>query len=105
MAEYVERKELRETYEKWRDDLARSGNEYGCGLMEDVLFELDAQSTVAIEPVVHGRWAKWHGDSRHYCSACGAYANVQRDATGYIEYEFLDSYCSDCGARMDGDEE
>ena len=56
-----------------------------------------------VAPVVHARWEKWHGDSRHHCTACECYANAQTDAYGYIEEEFFDVYCPNCGARMDGD--
>lgn len=101
MAEYIERKELRETYEKWRNDLARSGNEYGCGLMEDVLFELDAQSTVAIEPVVHGRW---DGNDCTVCKLPWNY-NMVQDADDWGYFDPMPDYCPNCGAKMGGDEE
>lgn len=96
MAEYIEREAVRAALQK-----------YGFQAPDMTVTELveDELTAADVAPVRHARWAKWHGDPRHYCAACGAYANAQRDATGYIEYDFLDSYCSDCGARMDGDEE
>ena len=58
--------------------------------------------TIEAEPVKHGRWEKWNGDDRHHCTVCECYANAERDSYGYIAYEFLDNYCSNCGCRMDG---
>ena len=41
--ELIDREPFRKTMEKWRDDFAKSGDEEKCGLIEDVIFELNAQ--------------------------------------------------------------
>lgn len=39
----IVRTELRSTFQQWRDNFAEAGDEAKCSLMEDVLWELDAQ--------------------------------------------------------------
>lgn len=39
----IDRTGLRSTFQQWRDDFAEAGDETKCSLMEDVLWELDAQ--------------------------------------------------------------
>lgn len=56
-----------------------------------------------VAPVVHGAWKKWRGDYQHHCTVCECYANAQRNSMGCVENEFLDDYCPNCGARMDGE--
>lgn len=43
MAEYIDREALREILENWRDAHADVDDEEGCGLLEDVIWEVDAQ--------------------------------------------------------------
>lgn len=111
MAEYIDKEAfLKGIKERYCLPCKGAGKDHdGCKCracwVVDICGDVIDAPAADVAPVRHARWAKWHGDPRHYCAACGAYANAQRDATGYIEYDFLDSYCSDCGARMDGDEE
>lgn len=93
MAEYINRKALRTTYTKWRNIQAKIDDDYGYGLMDDVLRELDAQPAADVEPVRHGRLLRT-GIDEYYgefaeCSVCGwdNMANAK--------------YCSGCGAKMD----
>lgn len=43
MAEYIDREVLRKVLENWRDAHADVDDEQGCGLLEDVIWEVDAQ--------------------------------------------------------------
>lgn len=56
MAEYIEREALRKILENWRDAHADVDDEQGCGLLEDVIWEVDAQPAADVAPVMHGRW-------------------------------------------------
>lgn len=49
-------------------------------------------------PVVHARWVNEENGYRD-CSECGCEHPI-RDARGYL---VDDSYCPNCGAKMDGD--
>lgn len=42
MAEYIEREALREILDGWRDAHADVDDVHGCGLLEDVICEVDA---------------------------------------------------------------
>lgn len=55
MAEYIEREALRKVLEVWRDAHADVDDEQGCGLLEDVIWEVDAQPAADAVPVV---WCK-----------------------------------------------
>lgn len=52
MAEYIERSALRKILENWRDAHADVDDEQGCGLLEDVICEVDAQTAADVEEVV-----------------------------------------------------
>lgn len=94
MAEYIEREELREILDGWRDAHADVDDVHGCGLLEDVICEVDAQTVADVAPVVHGRWApvnKIDPISGYRCSKC-------RCIVGFD----LTPYCPGCGAKMDG---
>lgn len=58
MAEYIERGALRKILENWRDAHADADDEQGCGLLEDVIWEVDAQPAADAAPVRHGKWEK-----------------------------------------------
>lgn len=94
MAEYIERKRA---IVDACNSLELYPSEYE--KLEDALTKIPAAD---VSPVVHGRWEKWNGDDRHHCTVCECYANAERDSYGYIAYEFLDNYCPNCGAKMDG---
>lgn len=52
MAEYIGREALRKVLENWRDAHADVDDEQGCGLLEDVIWEVDAQPAADVAPVV-----------------------------------------------------
>ena len=94
MPEYIEREALLETLKNWRDAHAAVDDEEGCGLIEDVMWEINAQATADVAPVVHGRWDIMGGTkTRRICSNC---------RWDVPEYGKFYSYCPNCGARMDG---
>lgn len=96
MAEYIEREALREILDGWRDAHADVDDVHGCGLLEDVICEVDAQTAANVAPVVHGRWISFLGGDhimpeRYYrCSRCGRVESRRQP------------YCH-CGAKMDGE--
>ena len=103
MAEYIEREALREILDGWRDAHADVDDVHGCGLLEDVICEVDAQTAADVAPVVHGRW----DDSGRYtfpgggtavrCTECGCALTVS-------EYHLNNwNYCPVYGAKMDGE--
>lgn len=75
MAEYIEREALCKILENWRDAHADVDDEHGCGLLEDVLCEVNAQTAADVAPVVrckdckHRGWVQepCHGKSVDYC--------------------------------------
>lgn len=60
MAEYIEREALRKVLENWRDAHADVDDEQGCGLLEDVIWEVDAQPFADVAPVTRCK------DCEHY---------------------------------------
>ena len=96
MAEYIKREALREILDGWRDAHADVDDVHGCGLLEDVICEVDAQTAANVAPVVHGRWISFLGGDhimpeRYYrCSRCGRVESRRQP------------YCH-CGAKMDGE--
>lgn len=52
MAEYIDREALRKVLENWRDAHADVDDEQGCGLLEDVIWEVDAQPAADVAQVV-----------------------------------------------------
>lgn len=52
MAEYIDREALRKVLENWRDAHADVDDEQGCGLLEDVIWEVDAQPAADVVEVV-----------------------------------------------------
>ena len=97
MAEYIDREALRKILENWRDAHADVDDEQGCGLLEDVIWEVDAQPAADVAPVVHGRWLC--GEDYMFCSKCGMQWN-------YCDNDTQDfKYCPNCGAKMDGGED
>ena len=91
IAEYIEREALREILDGWRDAHADVDDVHGCGLLEDVICEVDAQTAANVAPVVHGAWQVT--DRFKACSVCGyAFARL-----------LPDKYCPNCGAKMDGE--
>lgn len=95
MAEYIDREALRKVLENWRDAHADVDDEQGCGLLEDVIWEVDAQPAADVAPVVHGHWITRNDKGiismthPYMCSRCW---RVEMDK---------EPYCN-CGAKMDG---
>lgn len=52
MDEYIDREALRKILENWRDAHADVDDEQGCGLLEDVIWEVDAQPAADVDSVV-----------------------------------------------------
>ena len=99
MAEYIEREALCKILENWRNAHADVDDEQGCGLLEDVICEVDAQTAADVAPVVHGRWIE---DSDYLkCPECSVM--VMWDFVFFDEIGNW-NYCPNCGAKMDGDE-
>ncbi len=104
MAEYIKREALREILDGWRDAHADVDDVHGCGLLEDVICEVDAQTAADVAPVVHGLWEKepssfWRwtpsgavavARATYRCGLCGRGTAVKSN------------YCPNCGAKMDG---
>ena len=61
MAEYIEREALREILDGWRDAHADVDDVHGCGLLEDVICEVDAQAAADVAPVTRCK------DCKHLC--------------------------------------
>lgn len=98
MAEYIKREALREILDGWRDAHADVDDVHGCGLLEDVICEVDAQTAADVAPVVHGRWVSVAGKRDRICSRClhnEPYKNADDDAEVF-------EFCPHCGAKMDG---
>lgn len=63
--------------------------EYLWGLIN---YAIEDAPTIEAEPIKHGYWTKV-GDNSYKCSVCGEISCCAGD------------YCSDCGARMDEEED
>ncbi len=86
MAEYIDKEALRKVLENWRDAHADVDDEQGCGLLEDVIWEVDAQPAADVVEVVRCK------DCIH-CGFCGDATNLQ--VMGFY------GFCSR-GERKDG---
>lgn len=96
MPEYIEREALLETLKNWRDAHAAVDDEEGCGLIEDVMWEINAQATADVAPVVQGRWERRRNS--WYCTNCGKGYIITYGMLAASAY----SYCPNCGAKMNG---
>ena len=77
MAEYIEREALRKVLESWRDAHADVDDEQGCGLLEDVIWEVDAQPAADVAPVVRCK------DCKHY--DMGVCLKIYSDGNAHTE--------------------
>ena len=66
MAEYIDREALRKVLENWRDAHADVDDEQGCGLLEDVIWEVDAQPAADVAPAVRCRDCKYYDRGECY---------------------------------------
>ena len=53
MEEYIDQEVLCKILENWRNAHADVDDEHGCGLLEDVICEVNAQTAADVAPVVH----------------------------------------------------
>lgn len=72
--------------------------------MTDAIGEVSNAHTLDAVPVVHGHWI-WDEVSFNYtCSSCKCSYDYS-ETYGLFEHGFeYTSYCPNCGARMDGEE-
>ena len=84
MAEYIDREALRKVLENWRDAHADVDDEQGCGLLEDVIWEVDAQPAADVVPVVRCKDCK-HYDIGGSCIICGFQSRKPDDFCSYGE--------------------
>lgn len=102
MAEYIDREALRKVLENWRDAHADVDDEQGCGLLEDVIWEVDAQPAADVAPVVRCK------DCKHYRNyqngLCYLHTEPKTNARGYSGDAVCvepDDFCS-YGERKEG---
>lgn len=97
---------LKENGHETRECYVCEENHYGittvpCSVVYPYLIELEKMKKENNEPVKHGKWMSYYDDDEHeliyYCSECGHRPVV----IGDLNEE--DTYCSVCGARMDGE--
>lgn len=81
MAEYIDREALRKVLENWRDAHADVDDEQGCGLLEDVIWEVDAQPAADVVEVVRCKDCYQSAviDDLFYCT----YWGKNTDENGY----------------------
>ena len=109
MAEYIQREELLELFQKHRQTSCMKyfQNDYGVGL-RDAFERLDQivrdAPSADVAPVVHGRWEYLECDwfCLWRCTACGDEWTFEYDPT---DDNSKVHYCPHCGARMDGGNE
>lgn len=92
MAEYIDREALRKVLENWRDAHADVDDEQGCGLLEDVIWEVDAQPAADVVPVVRCKDCKYNVGTKK-CLNPDSFFAVPKD----------DDFCS-YGERKEGAE-
>lgn len=98
MDKYIKREALYKELETWRDAHADIGDGYGRKLLEDVLWEVNAQPGADVAPVWHGGWVRQPSEipglDVEFCSECGQGMNERN--------QFWNAkWCPACGARMD----
>ena len=96
MAEYIDREALRKVLENWRDAHADVDDEQGCGLLEDVIWEVDAQPVADVAPVVYCK------NCKHY--DLGVCLKIYSDGNAHPEAwqsRKPEDFCS-YGERKDG---
>ncbi len=107
MAEYIDREALRKILENWRDAHADVDDEHGCGLLEDVIWEVDAQPAADVIDNTHGKWlhiTRYNEGERMIatCSRCRERGEVRTTRTMFGLWEIDSPFCPSCGVEMDG---
>lgn len=102
MAEYIEREALREILDGWRDAHADVDDVHGCGLLEDVICEVDAQTAADVAPVVRAEWVNPHWRNNDYCYDCSNCGGEAMHRVYRWRDEKIYPICPNCGARMYG---
>jgi len=105
MAEYIKREALRKTFEKWRSHHEKLDDDYGVQIMEDVIWELNAQPAADVAPVVHGRWIRPHWKNSNYCYDCSECGGEAMHRDYQWAKDGIYPICPNCGAKMDLEEE
>ena len=109
MAEYIDRKALREAFDNADADIVEEYEEGTCDWgfgRQNILEVINNIPAADVAPVRHGRWMYDSGSGKYFCSACDEYAlSFKKDTLyGGDLYEVcLTDYCPSCGAKMDGD--
>lgn len=88
------------------------GSEYGAGVSTRGMFRLILSTVPAVDvvPVVHGKW-EWNPDGTDWgigawvCSVCNSKPETWWAAVHKLNPLCCSGskYCSNCGAKMDGD--
>ena len=105
MPEYIEREALKERFRKRIKWLEKDvHDQYSLGLLHGCEYDVDLinEPPVAdVVPVVHGRWIN---EGVYVTTAYGS-LDVYRCSVcdREITIDDFDSYCPNCGARMDGE--
>lgn len=109
MSRLIDADELRENLLWCKSQSSRYDNYW-----DDVIARLDVQPTVDAAPVKHGRWVmdEYPHDGDVRCSACLIAIDQMHERnhkllnalTGGKWYTFY-SYCPQCGAKMDMEEQ
>lgn len=95
MAEYIDRKALRKVLENWRDAHADVDDEQGCGLLEDVIWEVGAQPAADVAPVVRCKDCKhYHNHPNGLCYLHTEPKETERGYSGEAVCVEPDDFCS-----------
>ena len=95
MAEYIERKALREAFDNADADVVEEHFDGTCDWgfgHQNILEVINSVPAAEVAPVRHGRWERT-ADGAALCTACKRKMNPSQ--YGY-------AFCSLCGAKMDG---
>lgn len=100
MDEYIRREDAIKCIEGQCVDGKMWGNDESEGTLIEAYSAIDDLMEIPsadVAPVVHGRWIYDKKAQRPYCSVCKGYF--------YGATNSPMSYCSNCGAKMDGSKE
>lgn len=105
MAEYIERKAMREAFENADADVVEEYEDGTCDWgfgRKNILEVINSVHAADVGPVRHGHFEPVsdddHDEGQFYCSVCGAPEFFPNGVP-------LSKYCYNCGAKMDSKEE